>query len=222
MVGKRWASGVNRPGTDCHLCPDDRTRGTRVRAWGRSRLLPRDTLMQREAIQVVKHRLAEIMAYEQYIRDPHRVEELHATRRPAKTLRYSLETYSKLFRSRLKWQVDLLKDLQTRLSDIHDCDVWIDFLPRFIEEEWERHERFFGHRRGFSRMEEGIDFLLRVRQHQRRDLYQQFLAAWEVHAREGRWGQLGKSLEQESAERPATVASRDGIAGRIGDRSSRA
>ena len=37
-----------------------------------------------------------------------------------------------------------MKEIQEQLGEIHDCDVWIGFMPQFIAEERARALDYFG------------------------------------------------------------------------------
>ena len=62
---------------------------------------------------------------------------------------------------------------QTRLGDIHDGDVWIDTLPRFLEEEQARTLAYFGSTTPFEPLRAGILAL-----HLDRRLYRPALRRW--------------------------------------------
>ncbi len=140
-----------------------------------------------DARQVIALRLEQMLAYEPFIRSPEHVAELHQMRIAAKHLRYTLEAYRHAFEGQLKWQIRLVKQVQTQLGEIHDCDMWIERLPQFIADERRRHEAFFGHRRGFGRIESGIEHLHEERVSRRELLYQQFVALWDQQAAAGNW-----------------------------------
>jgi CHAD domain-containing protein len=131
--------------------------------------------------------LDEVMRYESAVDQPEQVEQLHAMRIAAKHLRYSMETYGSLFEDRLKQPIRRVRKIQTLLGDLHDCDVWLEFLPEFEAAETERHQWFFGHRRGLSTLRTGLAFLRDNRQALRTDLFEQFRRQWRQDAREEFW-----------------------------------
>ena len=53
----------------------------------------------------------------------------------AKRLRYTLEICQPVYQGRLDPFVKAVKQLQSLLGDIHDCDVWVADLDTFLEEE---------------------------------------------------------------------------------------
>lgn len=123
-------------------------------------------------------RLTELLGYEMYVSQPERKEELHAMRISAKRLRYTLEIFAPLYPGELKGALKSVKALQEQLGDIHDCDVWQELLPRFLDEERERTTAYFGHAHGLARLTPGIRALADDRLRLREERYRDFVAAW--------------------------------------------
>jgi len=151
---------------------------------------------QRQAARrSILHRLRRLLIFEPYVASPDSVEQHHRMRIAAKRFRYALESYAPWYEGALKPFVRLGKQIQSRLGDIHDADVWIKFLPEFLDREARRHQAFFGHRRGFAKIRRGIEHLLEDRRQHRRDLHKQFAAYWENHATDATWQDLRRLLE---------------------------
>ena len=159
------------------------------------------------ARQVIGLRLEQMLAYEHYVHAPEHLIELHAMRIAAKHLRYTLESYGPVYPDKLKWQIKLVKRIQTMLGDLHDCDVWIAYLPLFIERERKRHQKFFGHLRGFAKLARGAEHFRNDRQECRERLYENFVRFWDEVAASGRWDALVRSVD--------TVNEDDMIIGRV-------
>lgn len=140
----------------------------------------------------IQSRLDEFLFYEVFIFDPARVEELHQMRIAAKRLRYSLEIFSDLYDSKTNFAMDIARQTQQYLGDIHDADVWIIFLPKFMEKEQQRITRFYGYRSPFSRLRPGIEFLINNRRVERNRLYTEFLNNWQVWKMKETWLNLRK------------------------------
>jgi len=60
-------------------------------------------------------------------------ESLHQLRIAAKKLRYSLEFYEICFNHLLTNYLKILKEIQELLGDLHDCDVMIDLLRKYLK-----------------------------------------------------------------------------------------
>ncbi len=110
--------------------------------------------------------------------DPARLADHHAMRIAAKRLRYTLETYGPLFEDELRSEVKVIKALQEVLGDLHDCDVWIERLPRFLEEERARTLAYFGNEGLIPGIEQGVTALLEDRRSERARLHGTALNAW--------------------------------------------
>jgi len=130
------------------------------------------------AEEAITGRLTELLAYDLYVSQPERKEELHAMRIAAKRLRYTMELLAPLYPDELKAPVKTVKTLQEQLGDIHDCDVWLELLPRFIDEERARATAYFGHARAMPRLLPGLGALEDDRRRFRETRYQEFVKAW--------------------------------------------
>jgi hypothetical protein len=83
-----------------------------------------------------------------------------------------------------------MKNLQTILGEIHDNDVWINWLPKFIEKEQQRVEDYFGSTGPLVRLLPGLNHLIEDRQQAREKAYQTFLLTWDSIAVENAWQAL--------------------------------
>ncbi len=130
------------------------------------------------ALRTISRRFAEFEAFDPVADHPERIDELHSMRIAAKHLRYTLEVYRPLFAGRLAQVLDRLKTIQDFLGEIHDCDVWMAFLPDFIERERQRTLRYFGHARSFARLKPGLAHLQEDYRERRRERFEAFRELW--------------------------------------------
>ena len=112
----------------------------------------------------------------------------------AKRLRYIMQALAPLYPDELAEPIRVARLCQTRLGDIHDGDVWIDTLPRFLEEEQARTLAYFGSTAPFEPLRAGILALHDNRQHQRARDYQGFVTFWEQLQAQGVWERLRQTL----------------------------
>jgi len=154
------------------------------------------------ALQAIRENLEAFESYRDDIYQPERVAELHAMRIAAKHLRYTLETFTPLYGGEIRTCLQSLRKAQETLGDIHDCDVWIDFLPRFLEEERQRTLDYFGHERPIKRLANGIQFYLLDRGEERQRLYHKFVRDWEKWQAEGVWNALRQTIQAPLAGPP--------------------
>jgi CHAD domain-containing protein len=130
------------------------------------------------SFNTINKRLDEFLFYEIYLPYPDHVKELHLMRIAAKQLRYTLEIFSPLYTDHLNNSLDIIRQIQTNLGEIRDCDVWLNYLPLFLEKERNRVLRYFGNPRPFRRLVPGVQILQENRLGERDSLYNSFLQNW--------------------------------------------
>jgi CHAD domain-containing protein len=153
-----------------------------------------------------------MLAFELYVDQPDRCDELHKLRIAAKRLRYTMEIFEPAYEGALDEPLESAKQIQKTLGKMHDCDVWIGFLPVFLEEERERILAYFGHTRPFGRLTHGIEFLREQVTAQRSGHYADFRAVWRESIERGIWRGLLETLGM-----PAGNAAKHDVDGREWD-----
>jgi CHAD domain-containing protein len=139
--------------------------------------------------------LNDLLAYEPFIDQPERVEELHAMRIAAKKLRYVLETFAPLYEGEFKETLLTMRNIQDLLGEIHDSDFWTTYLPGFIEKERLLTQKYFGHTRPMKRLESGLLYFLHNRQENRSQKYEQFKTFWQELKDHNLWPELHKIIQ---------------------------
>ncbi len=145
--------------------------------------------------QVITTRLQEMLAYEPYVERPECIAELHQMRIAAKHLRYAMEVFKPLYDGALDDAIGAAKDVQRRLGEIHDCDVWVAALPAFIEQERQRTLEYFGREGPVRTVLPGIEYLREERQAQRDAEYRSFVESWHRLQQQDAWHKLLLVLE---------------------------
>jgi len=154
------------------------------------------------AREAVSSRLQELFAREGSLKDPDDKKGHHKLRIAAKRLRYTLEICDAAFEGQLEDIIKAAKHIQTCLGDIHDLDVWDEFIEEFIAREKARTIEYFGHSRSFPAIEKGLDFLRRKCGQKRRILFNEFLGYWKEISKEGLWGRLLSIIDSRLSEYP--------------------
>jgi CHAD domain-containing protein len=142
----------------------------------------------------INQRLNDLLAYEVYIRRPEYKDELHMMRIAAKRLRYTMEIFAQLYEDKLENALQATRKTQTLIGEIHDCDVWIDFLPEFYESEQKRMQKFYGHTRPLHHLLPGLEYFKINRQQERVRLYEQFLKNWHNWNQKEIWINLRETI----------------------------
>lgn len=160
------------------------------------KMMPEDPgLPQSGALYTLSHnlinsRLDELYSYEPFIHKPECKTELHAMRIAAKHLRYTLETFTSLYPGTLDAYISRVRKMQDLLGEIHDRDVWIDFLPQFVEQETGRVIKYSGSRRAMTFFIPGVQYLEGLEQDLRGSNYSDFLTIWDKWQEARLWPSL--------------------------------
>jgi CHAD domain-containing protein len=147
-----------------------------------------------QALMAILLRLDDLLAYEPYVSQTEQVEKLHAMRIAAKRLRYTIEVFEPLYDGDLKPPRQTVRKIQTILGDIHDCDVWVEYLPQFLEDERARTLEYYGHIKPLNLLKSGILYLQQERQQQREKLHHDFVNFWQELRNQSVWDNLERIL----------------------------
>ncbi len=147
--------------------------------------LPAD--LYRRANEAIRLRLEEFLAYEPHVEHPERAVELHQMRIAAKHLRYTLEVFEPLYDRALRKPIKIVKEIQDLLGEVHDCDVWISYVPWFIEKERTRTLVYFGEAVPAQAFLAGLHALEEDRRQQRLRSYYKFRRFWELTQEKSIW-----------------------------------
>lgn len=125
-------------------------------------------------------------------------EGLHGMRIAAKRLRYAAEIYG----SHGEALIDVTGEIQTLLGRIHDGDVWLAFLPGFIDDERSRTAAYYGHGRVFPRLLPGLTAFSESVAADRAERIEAFRRRWAELDRGGFWADSVARLQQACEVRP--------------------
>ncbi len=151
--------------------------------------------LYQHAFEAISSNLEEFLSFEGFIHDPDNIEELHAMRIAGKHLRYTMEVFGPIYGTALDPHIRAMKDVQDLLGDIHDNDGWIDWLPKFIDNEQDRIEDYFGNKGPLKRLLPGLNYFLEDRKRIREQQYRAFLSTWETLKYEKAWSILIEIIE---------------------------
>ena len=150
----------------------------------------------RHASGEISTRMEEVLGFECCVDCPDKKEDLHAMRIANKRLRYVMEVFGSLYDDGLKEELGIIREFHTQLGDVHDCDVWEEFLGSFLEDERGRTLEFFGHDRFFSRIETGIEALAENRSAFRNERYEAFRDLFHLTRAECFWERLTARIRE--------------------------
>jgi CHAD domain-containing protein len=145
--------------------------------------------------KAVVEQLDALHSHDPYLPEPENREELHAMRIEFKRLRYTMELFNPIYDNELKPHIKTVKRGQSLLGDLHDCDVWEEFLETFLAKERQRTEKYFGDLSGFAAIESGIRSFLAERRQNREALRQEFLVYWDKQSKKDTWMELRRFVQ---------------------------
>jgi len=147
------------------------------------------SLYQR-ASTAINRALADFLSYQEVIHSPENIDKLHAMRLAGKKLRYTLEIFAPIYKHALIPHIQVMKEIQDQLGSIHDDDVWVNWIPKFIDKEQSRIEDYFGNTGPLKRLLPGLHYLQQDRTQSRDAGYRAFLSTWETLQEEKAWETL--------------------------------
>ena len=149
----------------------------------------------RRSRDAIMRRLQTVLATAATIRGPESSAELHATRITIKRLRYTLQAFAPLYPDTLTDAIRTARKLQDVLGNLHDCDVWVETLPQFLDDEKARTLDYFGDAGPFEALVPGVMALRDQRQQRRVKHYAAFEALWQRAQDQDVWGRLCRALD---------------------------
>jgi len=158
----------------------------------------------REAESRIVARLEQLLAFHDCLDDPDDCHRHHAMRIAAKRLRYTLEVANPLFGGRLEEIIAAVKQMQTLLGEIHDCDVWLAYLDAFTKAQRKRFRKYYGAERPLARLAPGIEYFRAERRAWRQRCFAELVAHWRQLEQRRAWGELLSTLRAASGEQPST------------------
>lgn len=155
----------------------------------RQALIPSVAVCQQAEWQLLE-RLDEFLQFQTCLDDPDDYQRHHAMRIASKRLRYTMEICRAAYGGGLDEPIATMKRLQTLLGDIHDADVWVDYLGKVGDKERRRIIRRYGSDGPLARIEAGIDWLRQECRCRRERLFAELVGMWRELARQNYWDEL--------------------------------
>lgn len=149
----------------------------------------------KRAARDIRKKCNKLLRFQSYLEHGEAIEQHHRMRIAAKKLRYTVEIYKKVFEKRLNETLKVLRNVQTLLGDIRDCDVWCDDIRIFMEEERQRTVKYYGHARPFRCLRRGFEYLREERATNRRVKFNELVAFWKNLNDGGFWEELITGLD---------------------------
>jgi CHAD domain-containing protein len=158
--------------------------------------------VREKAFWQISSKLDEFLAMEKYVHLENESLRHHEMRIQAKWLRYTLECYAPLYPNKFSGEIAIMKNFQDMLGEIHDCDVWIENIPKFINEL--KSENILFPEKQLSITEEKqslLKFLSFIKQ-RRKNQYEKFVSFWDTEKRKNSFEKLRRKTIVEVASSP--------------------
>jgi putative phosphoesterase len=148
-----------------------------------------------EAYWHISAKLDEFLAMEYCVHKEDDVLNHHKMRIRAKRLRYTMETFSPLYKRKLADEMKLIKLFQDLLGEMHDCDVWIECIPELDAKITAEHNT------KDKTSSEFMDFV----KHRRSELYGDIVQLWDQYKTKDAFEQIRRSLGEGLVSAETTV-----------------
>ncbi len=122
----------------------------------------------------ISFRLDEFLSMEKYVHKENANLKHHEMRISAKKLRYTMEFFAPLFKNHLEEEIRTVKKYQDILGEKHDLEVWIDYIPKFIQRNKGNKKKADN-----SKLEIMMKGFLAYIKVQRKGRYTQFVDLWD-------------------------------------------
>ena len=149
--------------------------------------------VREKAFWQISPKLDEFLAMEDYVHKENEILKHHEMRIRAKWLRYTMEAFAPLYQEELSEEIEMMKNFQDTLGEMHDCDVWIERIPKFINEIENEIATFPENEKAIA---EGNQDLLKFLDHikeKRKNHYENFVSFWDKEKSKNAFEELRKN-----------------------------
>jgi len=120
----------------------------------------------------------------------------HQMRIYAKKLRYTLECFAPFYENRLESEIRWIKTFQDTLGEVHDCDVWIDYIQQFNRKLHKEIKHKATKNSSFVVLDESLKIFTAYIWDRRKKYYCQFIDCWNQSMKRGFFDQLVTKTSQ--------------------------
>jgi putative phosphoesterase len=142
----------------------------------------------------ISFKLDDFLALEKWVHLENEVLKHHEMRIHAKKLRYTMESFAGLYKNKLSEEIETIKGFQDLLGEMHDCDVWIQYIPKFIQKTNVNNNTKQKKKVGTTEAENALLNFLNYVKERRKENYAKFVRLWDENKKEGFFVQFRKSI----------------------------
>ena len=144
----------------------------------------------------ISFRLDDFLSMEKYVYLENEKLKQHEMRICAKKLRYTMEAFAPGYENKLEKEIETIKAFQDVLGEMHDCDVWIEYIPKFIDETKAKNKT--KKKNEMPKMEKALLNYLNYVNERRKEQYNQFVFLWNENKKSNFFNQLRKTISNYS------------------------
>ena len=137
-------------------------------------------IVREKAFWQISAKLDEFLAMEEYVHLENEILKHHETRIRAKWLRYSMECFEPLYPEEFSGEIEIIKNFQDILGEMHDCDVWIERIPKFINEMENENAMLSEREQSTAEDNQGLLEFLAFIKEKRKNQYNKFVSYWDT------------------------------------------
>jgi CHAD domain-containing protein len=158
--------------------------------------------LYQKAYDEIEHALGSFLKFRDAVDQENNADKLHAMRIAGKHLRYTMELFAPIYDGELTPFIVVMKNIQDLLGAFHDNDVWVNWLPKFIDKERERIEDYFGNSGPLERLLPGFHNLMENREVARDAALSAFRLEWRSLLDDDAWQALESIITPTEASEP--------------------
>ena len=149
--------------------------------------------VREKAFWQISSKLDEFLALEDYVHKENEILKHHEMRIRAKWLRYTMEAFAPLYEDELSEEIEMMKNFQDTLGEMHDCDVWIERIPKFISEIENEIATFTENEKAIAGGNQDLLRFLDYIKEKRKNHYENFVSFWDKEKSENAFEELRKN-----------------------------
>jgi CHAD domain-containing protein len=146
----------------------------------------------------ITRRLRKVRKKEARLEAPSDARGHHKLRIALRNFRYTMEVFSGAYEPALDGYIKDVRKAQSMLGEIHDCDVWGEYLDKFVRKELSRTRQYFGSEVPFEEILPGVECLREDRLRLRRERFGDLKEYWQRLSERRIWEHLIKLLQDYS------------------------
>ena len=148
--------------------------------------------VREKAFWQISSKLDELLALERYVHLENESLRHHEMRIQAKWLRYTMECYSPLYPDEFSGEIAMMKNFQDMLGEIHDCDVWIERIPKLVNEVKSENIMFPEKQQSITEEKQSLLKFLNFIKQKRKNQYEKFIIFWDTEKSKNSFEELRK------------------------------